>query len=235
MEAIRGVDLHKTYGSGNTEVRALRGVSIQVDRGELVALLGPSGSGKSTLLTALGLLNLPDRGELALAGEVVVSGGRALRDLAAVRRSKLGFVFQKSNLIPFLTALENVRLGLEINDHGAAEAKRRAAELLAYLGMQDRLQNYPEQLSGGQQQRVAIARALAVDPPVLLADEPTAALDGSRSRDVIGLFRKVAHERGTAVIVVTHDHRLLDAFDTLYEMEDGLLRRLPNGAEANRR
>ncbi|HWV38555.1 MAG TPA: ABC transporter ATP-binding protein [Vulgatibacter sp.] len=228
MEPIRAVGLRKTYGSGNTEVTALRGVSLSVREGEVVALLGPSGSGKSTLLTALGLLNLPDEGDISIAGEPVIRGGRATRDLAAVRRRRLGFVFQKSNLIPFLTAIENVRLGLEINDLRGAGARRRAAELLEYLGIDDRMGNYPEQLSGGQQQRVAIARALAVDPPVLLADEPTAALDGSRSRSVIQLFRRIANERGTAVVVVTHDHRLLDAFDTLYEMEDGALREVPH-------
>lgn len=232
METIRAIGLYKTYGSGNTEVRALRDVSLIVRRGELVALLGPSGSGKSTLLTALGLINLPDQGDISLGGEVVVRAGGAVHDLAAVRRSKLGFVFQKSNLIPFLTAIENVRLGLEINGLRGERSKRRAAELLEYLGIDDRLGNYPDQLSGGQQQRVAIARALAVDPPVVLADEPTAALDGSRSRSVIQLFRRIAHERGTAVVVVTHDHRLLDAFDTLYEMEDGRLREVPHPATA---
>jgi putative ABC transport system ATP-binding protein len=221
--AIRASSLNKTYGTGESEVRALRDVSLEVARGEVVALLGPSGSGKSTLLTALGLLNLPERGTIALGNEPVVVDGAARRDLAELRRSRLGFVFQKSNLVPFLTAAENVRLGLELNEVRGSSAEARVHTLLDYLGLAHRENRYPEELSGGQQQRVAIARALAMDPPLLLADEPTAALDGARSRDVMQLFRKVAHEKGTAVVVVTHDHRTLDAFDAIYEMEDGVL------------
>ncbi len=223
-EAIRADGLFKTYGQGNTEVRALSDVSMTVNRGEVAALLGPSGSGKSTLLTALGLLNPPERGTIHLGGELVVEDGIAKRDLAELRRSRIGFVFQKSNLVPFLDVLENVMLALEINDIRGSEARKRARELLDYLGLADRLKNHPEELSGGQQQRVAIARALSMSPPVILADEPTAALDGPRSRDVMQLFRRVARERGSAVVVVTHDHRVLDAFDSVHEMEDGVLR-----------
>jgi putative ABC transport system ATP-binding protein len=224
MDIAIGADaLEKTYGRGESEVRALRGVSLRVRRGEVVALLGPSGSGKSTLLTALGLLNVAERGSIYLDGEPVVVDGVARRDLAQLRRSRLGFVFQKSNLVPFLTASENVLLALEINDVRGKESTRRARGLLEYLGLEHRVDAYPDQLSGGQQQRVAIARALAMEPPVILADEPTAALDGARSRDVMQLFRRVSHEKGAAVVVVTHDHRTLDAFDAIYEMEDGVL------------
>jgi putative ABC transport system ATP-binding protein len=225
---IRAEGLTKTYGQGNTEVVALHDVSITVERGEVAALLGPSGSGKSTLLTALGLLDLPQRGDIWLSDRLVASGGVAREDLATIRRTMIGFVFQKANLIPFLTAAENVRLALQLNDVVGPPALARTMELLGYLGLADRADHYPEQLSGGQQQRVAIARALANHPPLLLADEPTAALDSHRGRDVMELFKRIAHDQGSAVVVVTHDHRTLDVFDTVHEMEDGVLTRLPH-------
>ncbi|MBI4957667.1 MAG: ABC transporter ATP-binding protein [Myxococcales bacterium] len=223
MLALRGERLDKTYGAGDNRVVALSDVTLGVEAGEVAALLGPSGSGKSTLLTTLGLLQLPDRGSVWLAGREVVVGGRALADLSALRRSQIGFVFQKANLVPFLSALENVMVAFEINGQRGRVARRHALDLLGYLGLADRADHRPDELSGGQQQRVAIARALAMSPPLVLADEPTAALDGARSRDVMLLFRRIAHERGTAVVVVTHDHRVLDAFDTVHEMEDGVL------------
>lgn len=225
MKAVEGIGLSKRYGRGETEVIALRDVSLAVEPGEVVALLGPSGSGKSTLLTTLGLLLEPDRGSISLAGSPVVIDGRTVADTAAIRRERIGFVFQKANLVPFLDALDNVMLTFHINRRDGRAARARAHELFEYLGLEGRADHMPEQLSGGQQQRVAIARALAMNPPLVLADEPTAALDSHRGRDVMMLFRRIAHERGTAVIVVTHDHRTLDAFDTVYEMEDGTLRR----------
>ncbi len=228
MHVIEAHGLWKTYGKGETEVVALRDVSLCVSRGEVAALLGPSGSGKSSLLTTLGLLQFPDRGSVRIGEFEAVIEGRLRVDAARVRRERIGFVFQKANLIPFLNALDNVLVAFEINDRGGREARARAAALLEYLGLGDRLAHMPDELSGGQQQRVAIARALAMEPPVILADEPTAALDGRRSRDVMQLFRRVAHERGTAVVVVTHDHRTLDAFDTVHEMEDGVLRTAPH-------
>ncbi|MBI3132224.1 MAG: ABC transporter ATP-binding protein [Acidobacteria bacterium] len=230
MEALRAENLYKTYGHGDTEVKALRGVSMVAHPGEVVALLGPSGSGKSTLLTGLGLLNPPERGVIELMGQRVLEDGRAQGDLAALRRSRIGFVFQKSNLIPFLSVHENVRLILTLNDRFGADTHARAQELLEYLGVGHRTGHFPEELSGGEQQRVAIARALAPAPPVILADEPTAALDSQRGRAVMELFRKVAREQGTAVVVVTHDHRTLDVFDTIYEMEDGVLRKVERTA-----
>ncbi len=223
MEAVRADNLHKTYGKGATEVQALRGVSMTAHSGEVVALLGPSGSGKSTLLTALGLLNPPEKGKIHLAGHLIMEDGQSFGDLAALRRARIGFVFQKSNLIPFLTAHENVRLALTINGQDGPETHARAQLLLDYLGVGGRAVHFPEELSGGEQQRVAIARALAPSPSLLLADEPTASLDSRRGRAVMELFRQVAREQGTAVVVVTHDHRTLDLFDTVYEMEDGLL------------
>jgi len=232
MHAIEATNLWKRYGKGETEVVALHDVSLAVSPGEVSALLGPSGSGKSTLLTALGLLQTPDSGTIRLAGNVAVKDGRILVDAAELRRSKIGFVFQRANLIPFLNARDNVLVAFEINGVRGGEAKKRTDELLGYLGLADRAHHMPEALSGGQQQRVAIARALAMNPAIVLADEPTAALDSHRSRDVMSLFRHVAHERGTAVIVVTHDHRALDAFDTVHEMEDGVLQPAKAGRRA---
>ena len=228
--AIEAFNLTKVYGSGNTEVVAMKDVSLTVARGEVVALLGPSGAGKSTLLTAIGLINPPTAGRIVIGGQPVMEADHALVDLCAFRRQHLGFIFQKSNLIPFLSAVENVQVVLEINDVLPRPARSRAMELLDYLGVADRANNLPDALSGGQQQRVAVARALANEPSLILADEPTAALDSERGRQVMELFRKVAHERGAAVMVVTHDHRSLDVFDRHFEMEDG---RLKNGTERN--
>jgi putative ABC transport system ATP-binding protein len=222
--AVEAVGLTKIYGSGNTEVVALKDVSVTLAQGEIVALLGPSGAGKSTFLTAIGLINPPTSGRIFISGEPVMDADRALVDVRAYRRQHLGFVFQKANLMPFLNAVENVALAMEINDVAPRSARKHAMELLDYLGVADRAKNLPDALSGGQQQRVAVARALANQPSLLLADEPTAALDSHRGRQVMELFRKVAHERGSAVIVVTHDHRSLDVFDRTYEMEDGRLK-----------
>ena len=222
--SVEASGLTKVYGSGNTEVVAMRDVALRVERGEVVALVGPSGAGKSTLLTALGLINPPTAGRIAIGGVPVMDGDLALVNLAAFRRQHLGFVFQKANLIPFLNAAQNVQVALEINDVPPRAARKRAVELLEYFEVTDRAQHLPDSLSGGQQQRVAVARALANEPSLILADEPTAALDGGRGRQVMELFRKVAHERGAGVIVVTHDHRALDVFDRVIEMEDGRVR-----------
>jgi putative ABC transport system ATP-binding protein len=221
--AVEAVGLTKVYGSGNTEVQALRGVDLSLARGEVIALLGPSGAGKSTLLGIVGLVTPPTAGRITMAGKPVVLDGRFVVDVRAFRRQHMGFVFQKANLIPFLTAVENVQIALEINDESPRVAKRRALDLLHYLGVADRAGHYPAQLSGGQQQRVAVARALANLPDLILADEPTAALDSIRGRQVMELFRKVAHEQQAGVVVVTHDHRALDVFDRTLAMEDGLL------------
>lgn len=221
--AIAVERLRKVYGSGRTEVVALRDASLEIARGEIVGLLGPSGSGKSTLLTAMALINPPTSGRIAINGEPVLDGPRALVDLRAFRRRHLGFVFQKANLIPFLTALENVQIALEVNDAPPRAARGRALELLGYLDVAERAKNLPAALSGGEQQRVAVARALANDPTLVLADEPTAALDSTRGRQVMELFAKIAHERGAGVLVVTHDHRTLDVFDRILDVEDGTI------------
>lgn len=221
--AIEGKNLCKVYGEGNTAVRAMHDVSFQIRRGEVVALLGPSGAGKSTLLTAVGLINPPSSGSILIGGVLAVDGTRMLVDVQAFRRARVGFVFQKANLIPFLTARENVQLAMELNDAPSAIAAARARSLLEELGVGDRADNYPPALSGGQQQRVSVARALINGPELILADEPTAALDSQRGRQVMDLFARVAHEHGAAVLVVTHDHRALDVFDRLLLMEDGVL------------
>jgi len=222
--AIEVSHLRKVYGSGHTEVVAIRDATLQIARGEIVGLLGPSGSGKSTLLTAMALINPPTAGQIAIGGQPVMEGPRALVDARAFRRQHLGFVFQKPNLIPFLTALENVQVALEINDTAPREARERALELLTYLRVGPRANNLPDALSGGEQQRVAIARALANGPSLILADEPTASLDSTLGRQVMELFAQVAHERRAGVLVVTHDHRTLDVFDRILDVEDGMLR-----------
>jgi putative ABC transport system ATP-binding protein len=230
--AVEVANLRKVYGSGHTEVVAIRDVSMRVARGEIVGMLGPSGAGKSTLLTAIALINPPTTGQITISGTPVLDGPRALVDLRAFRRQNLGFVFQKANLIPFLTALENVQIALEINDTAPQAARQRAHELLDYLGVAPRAQNLPEALSGGEQQRVAVARALANEPSLILADEPTAALDSERGRQVMELFGQIAHERRAGVIVVTHDHRTLDVFDRILDVEDGMIRSRTNHQDA---
>lgn len=221
--AIETELLTKVYGSGNTEVVAMKDATMKVRQGEVVALLGPSGSGKSTFLTAVGLINPPTSGRVIIRGQLVLDGAEAKTNLRTFRRQHIGFIFQKSNLIPFLSAAENVQIAMELNGESRRAASKRSMELLDYLGVADRAKNLPSMLSGGQQQRVAVARALANRPSVILADEPTAALDSHRGRQVMELFAQVAHDQQAGVIVVTHDHRSLDVFDTQYEMEDGRL------------
>jgi putative ABC transport system ATP-binding protein len=222
MDALRAEGISKSYGKGDTLIRALGDVSLRLESGTLVALLGPSGSGKSTLVKALGLVTLPDTGRIWMQDRLVVDEGKAVTSLRELRRRHLGFVFQKPNLIPFMTARQNVAVAAEIG--GDRDPFGRAAELLRYLDVSHRERSLPATLSGGEQQRVSIARALANRPSIVLADEPTAALDKTRGRAVMDLFRRVAHEQHAAVLVVTHDHRTLDLFDVRYELEDGCLR-----------
>jgi putative ABC transport system ATP-binding protein len=221
---LEAANLTKIYGSGHTEVVAVRDATLTIAPGQIVALLGPSGAGKSTLLALIGLILPPNTGRIVIGGQIVFDNHRTQVDVRRFRRQHFGFVFQKTNLIPFLTAVENVRLAMEINDHSHRAARQRAMELLDYLGVRERAEHLPAKLSGGEQQRVAVARALANRPRLILADEPTAALDSLRGRQVMELFRKVAHEQDAAVMVVTHDHRALDVFDRTLEMEDGFLR-----------
>lgn len=211
------------YPSGDTVVRALDGVSLEAGAGELVGITGPSGSGKSTLLLICGLLEPPSQGEVYIGGRRVSEPGAELDRLRDFRRDHIGFVFQKANLIPFLSAAENVAIALEIADVAPAPAHDYAVQLLKALDLGHRVDNLPARLSGGEQQRVAIARALANDPPLLLADEPTAALDSVRGRQAMELFKRIAVERKACVMVVTHDPRSLDLFDRVLELSDGRL------------
>ncbi|MCP8939693.1 ABC transporter ATP-binding protein [Alsobacter sp. SYSU M60028] len=214
----------KHFGEGETRVDALRDVSIEVFPGQVVALLGPSGSGKTTLLNVIGCILDPSSGSLDLDGETVFRGHRWLRaDLRRLRLDKIGFIFQFHNLIPFLTATENVALVLQLAGAEADTARRRAHELLDYLEVGHRKSAMPANLSGGEAQRVAIARALANRPRIILADEPTAALDSQRAAIVMDLMRRVAVEQDAAIIAVTHDEKILDRFDRRFQLRDGVL------------
>lgn len=217
--SFRGVAKH--YRSGDTVVRALDGVTLDIRAGELIGIFGPSGSGKSTLLLIAGLLEPPSEGDLLIDGKLTSYPSAELGHLRDFRRKRIGFVFQKANLIPFLSAIENVALALEIDDVPPRGANAYAADLLRALDLGHRIDNLPAALSGGEQQRVAIARALANDPTLILADEPTAALDSVRGRSVMELFRRIATVRQAAVMVVTHDHRSVDLFDRIVEFADG--------------
>ena len=222
MEAIRMENLVKTYGSDSTAVHALRNVSLYVNPGEVVGLLGPSGSGKTTLLHCLGAIIDPTSGRIALNGETVFDNGWKINDLRALRRDKIGFVFQAAYLIPFLSVLDNVALLPMLAGKSNEEARKRAKELLAVLEVDHRSHAKPAELSGGEQQRVAFARAMANQPPFILADEPTAPLDSERSLIVIKLLTRLAQEFNTAIMVVTHDDIIIPRFKRLYRLRDGV-------------
>ena len=217
--AVEAKDLVKVYGQGRTKVEALKGINLAVNHKELVAIMGPSGSGKTTLLMILGLVTEPTQGQLLLEGESIYNG--KARDLQRLRREKIGFIFQFANLIPFLTARENLLLPLELIGTVGRPANSQAMELLEYLEVADRADHLPEQLSGGEGQRVAIARALANSPAMILADEPTASLDTERGLSVMRLLRKVSTEQGTAILVVTHDTRMISEVDRVIRLMDG--------------
>ncbi len=225
MPVLEVEKLSKTFGEGEHAVHALREASFSVEAGELVALLGPSGSGKSTLLLCISLIQDPTSGRIAVSGRDVWRDGPLGLDERRFRRENIGFIFQGHNLIPFLTAAENIALARELNGAGRAAAAARAQELLEFLEVGNRAGAYPGSLSGGEQQRVAIGRALANDPPIIFADEPTASLDTGRGMKVMAMLRRIAREKKSAVIAVTHDHRMVEGFDTAYEMNDGLLAR----------
>ena len=234
MAVLQIERVSQTFGSGDTAVQALKPTSLAVDAGELVALLGPSGSGKSTLLLAISLIQPPTTGRIVIDGELLHDDGPTGIDVRAFRRRKIGFVFQQHNLIPFLTASENVALMLQLNGVGRREARRRALELLDYLEIAHRADALPARMSGGEQQRVAIGRALANEPALILADEPTAALDTERGMKAMALLRRIARERRSAVITVTHDHRMIEGFDTVYHLDDGRLARVERGDRGDR-
>ena len=219
---IRIERLSKRYGSGDTAVLALKDVNMQVAPGEVVGLIGPSGSGKSTLLKSLGAVIDPSAGRMQLGDEVIFDDGWKVRDLRALRRDKIGFVFQAPYLIPFLDVTDNVALLPMLAGMRNDAARARALELLTALDVQHRARAMPAQLSGGEQQRVAIARGLVNRPPVILADEPTAPLDSQRALAVIRLLNDMAHRFQTAVIVVTHDEKIIPTFKRIYHIRDGV-------------
>ena len=222
MFAVEVEHLTKIYGKGHTRVTALSDASFSVSPGDLVAIIGPSGSGKTTLLTTIGLVNEPTQGKVVIDGTTVAEDGWIPGlDMKRIRREKLGFIFQAHNLIPFLTAIENVMVSLTLNSVGNREAKSQARKLLRNLGLEDRLDNYPSALSGGECQRVAIARALINRPKVVLADEPTASLDTENGKNVMALLKKLALENHSAILVVTHDRRMVEDFDRIFEVHDG--------------
>jgi len=216
---IRG--LRKRYGEGETAVDALKGVDMQVAPGEVVGLVGPSGSGKTTLLKCLGAVIEPTDGQMTLGEKVIYDKGWKIRDLRALRRDKIGFVFQAPYLIPFLDVTDNVALLPMLAGRSNAESRKRALELLEALDVAHRAKAMPSQLSGGEQQRVAIARALVNRPPVILADEPTAPLDSERALSVIRILNQMARQYETAIIVVTHDEKIIPTFRRIYHIRDG--------------
>jgi len=217
--ALETKDVTKTYKIDNGVIHAVDGVSISVKAGEFVALVGPSGSGKTTMLAMLAALLKPTSGGIFIDGHDLTTMDEGER--AKFRREKIGFTFQANNLVPYLTAQENVELMLRLNDKLDRKGKDRAKELLARLGLGERLKNLPSQLSGGQQQRVAIARALIHNPSLVLADEPTASLDTERAFQVVETFANLIHEQNRAGIMVTHDLRLTQYVDRVIQMRDG--------------
>jgi len=220
-KGIRIEGLRKRYGAGDTAVDALKGVDMQVAPGEVVGLVGPSGSGKTTLLKCLGAVIEPTAGQMILGEQVIYEDKWKITDLRALRRDKIGFVFQAPYLIPFLDVTDNVALLPMLAGRPNAEARKRALELLDALDVAHRAKAMPSQLSGGEQQRVAIARALVNHPPVILADEPTAPLDSERALAVIRILNRMAQQYHTAIIVVTHDEKIIPTFKRIYHIRDG--------------
>ena len=214
-------NVEKIYNEGKeNEVRALKGVSLKIHEKDFIAIIGPSGSGKSTLLHMLGCLDKPTKGKVLIDGKDVSKMND--EDLARIRREKIGFIFQTFNLIPTLTALENVELPMKLNGKKASEARERAKELLKIVGLEKRLDHLPSQLSGGEQQRVAIARALANEPEIILADEPTGNLDSKKGFEIIKLMKKLNRE-GYTFVIVTHDLRIADFANKKIRIKDGKL------------
>ena len=220
MSLIQLEQIYKIYNEGKeNEVRALNGVTLSIGRGEFVSIIGASGSGKSTLMNVLGCLDLPTRGSYRLNGKLASK----MNDdqLSHIRNVEIGFIFQGYNLIPALDALENVELPLIYQGVGAEKRARIAREALERVGLGDRVHNYPSQMSGGQQQRVAIARAISTGAPILMADEPTGALDSKTGEQVLGILRQLHKEQGTTVLLITHDNKVAAAAERVIRIADG--------------
>lgn len=221
QSAIAVRELTKKYEEGATGTLALRGIDLDAHAGELLMLMGPSGSGKTTLLSIMGCILTASSGSVKVAGREV--SGLTEKQLPALRLEHIGFVFQGFNLFPTLTAGENVELMLDLKGIPKALAKKRSQELLDQVGLREKYDSFPSDLSGGQKQRIAIARALAGDPGIILADEPTAALDSQTGRTVMEMMSDLAHNRGRAVVIVTHDSRVLNFADRIVRIEDGVI------------
>ncbi len=221
MPGILIEDVRKRYGQGDAAVDALKGVDMVVAPGEVVGLIGPSGSGKSTLLKCLGAVIEPSAGRMTLGDDVIFDQGWKIPDLRALRRDKIGFIFQAPYLIPFLDVTDNVALLPMLSGLPNSKARTLAQEFLEALDVGHRAGAMPAQLSGGEQQRVSIARALVNRPPVILADEPTAPLDSERAMAVIRILNQMAGQYETAIIVVTHDEKIIPTFKRLYQIRDG--------------
>ncbi len=218
---ISSIDLHKIYKQGNREITALAGVTLDVQKGEFVAIMGPSGSGKSTLLHLIGGLDRPTRGEVLVDGQIVsrMSDG----EVTLLRRRKIGFIFQFFNLLPTLTAVENVMLPLVLDGQAEGPTQARAGLLLKRVGLEERRDHIPEELSGGEIQRLAIARALAFNPPILLADEPTGNLDSKTGKAVLELIRSINKDEGCTVVMVTHNREAAGLGDRIIYLKDGVV------------
>ncbi|HEY9205080.1 MAG TPA: ABC transporter ATP-binding protein [Candidatus Methanoperedens sp.] len=220
MNIIELEDVWKIYKIGEVEVPALRGLSLEVEPGEFMAVMGPSGSGKSTAMNMIGCLDIPTKGRVLLQGQNIASLSE--KELSRIRGKKIGFVFQSHNLYPTLTALENIQLPMRIHEFGEEEIWNRAEELLELVGLSDRANHYPSQLSGGQGQRVAIARALSTDPALILADEPTGNLDTEAGKEVLDIFSTL-NARGVTVVMITHDEKIAARANEIVRMVDGRL------------
>jgi putative ABC transport system ATP-binding protein len=233
VPVLEAENVVKELGKGAGKVVALKGVNLSLVKGELTLLMGPSGSGKTTLLSILGCILTPTSGTVRVEGEEVA--GKSAEELAKLRRKHIGFIFQSYNLFPTLSALENVRIALDVIGHKGYQASSRAEEVLREVGLGNRLRNYPSNLSGGEQQRVAVARALVARPSVVLADEPTGNLDPATAEEVMALLARIAKEQNRSVLAVTHDPRTLGYADRVVRIEDGLIvgeERRPQGLDA---
>ena len=220
MSIIELEDVWKIYNMGEIEVPALRGLSLKVEPGEFLAIMGPSGSGKSTVMNMIGCLDTPTRGRVLLEERDIAALNE--KELARIRGKKIGFVFQSHNLYPTLTALENIQLPMRIHEFSEAHIWNRSEELLKLVGLSDRADYYPSQLSGGQSQRIAIARALSTNPGLILADEPTGNLDTEAGREVLGIFSRL-NEQGVTIVMITHDEKVAAEADKIVRMIDGRL------------
>ena len=229
---MEATGIAKDLGHGAGQIRALKGVDLALKGGQLTLLMGPSGSGKTTLLSILGCMLTPTEGTVRVRGDSIA--GKAPEDLAKLRRENIGFVFQSYHLFPTLSAADNVRLALDVRGETGKDAADKSRAALDRVGLSNKTRNYPRQLSGGEQQRVAIARAVVGDPSVILADEPTAALDTENGKAIMGILATIAKDPGRGVLVVTHDPRLVPFADRIIHIEDGLIVREESGGAKRR-